>query len=174
MRGKKRDHFPSQELIATTSWDVNINRPSMAWKREKNNPQTRTPDWSVTGGVYGGSSHKTPKSRGEGGDKRHPQPNTPKQPNITKYEIFGPHSSTLLLDNSTAWTQLSIGTNHNESNVIVPIIAEEEFANINHDPKILTGIQLEEETVTDFRRHPSLEGKAVIKGSYDQIRPNGM
>ena len=59
-------------------------------------------------------------------------------------------------------------------NVIALSILEEEVAKINHDPKILTGIQLEEETVTDFRRHPSLEGKAVIKGSHDPIRQNGL
>ena len=68
----------------------------------KNNPQPRTPDWSATGGGDGGSSQKTPKSRGEGGDKRHPQTNIPKQPNVTKDELCGPHSSTLLLDDSTA------------------------------------------------------------------------
>ena len=68
----------------------------------KNNPRPRTPDWSATGGGDGGSSQKTPKSRGEGGEKRHPQPNTPKQPNVTKYDICGAHSCALLLDYSTA------------------------------------------------------------------------
>ena len=71
-------------------------------KGSRNNPQPRTPDWSETGGGDGGSSQKTPKSRGEGGDKRHPQPNTPKQPNVTKDDLCVPHSSTLLLDDSKA------------------------------------------------------------------------
>ena len=64
----------------------------------KNNPQPRTPDWSATGGGDGGNSQNTTKSRREGGDKSHPQPNTPKHPKVTKDELCGPHSSTLLLD----------------------------------------------------------------------------
>ena len=86
----------------------------------KNNPRLRTPDCSATGGGDGGSSQNTPKSRGEGCDKSYPQPNTPKQPNITKYELYGPHSSTLLLGYSTACPQLSIDTNHNEGQEEIP------------------------------------------------------
>ena len=51
---------------------------------------------------------------------------------------------------------------------------EEEVAKINHDPKLLTGLQVEEETVTALRRHPRIEWKAVTKGSHDPIRPNGL
>ena len=43
-------------------------------------------------------------------------------------------------------------------NVIALSILEEEVAKINHDPKLLTGLQLDEDTVTAFRIHPSLEG----------------
>ena len=52
----------------------------LVWRgrERKNNTQPRTPDWSKIGGGGGGSSQKTPKSGGEGGDKRHSQPNTPK------------------------------------------------------------------------------------------------
>ena len=60
------------------------------------------------------------------------------------------------------------------SSVIVPSLAEEEVENINHELKLPTGLHLEEETVTAFRRHPSLEGKAVIKVSHYPIRPNGL
>ena len=59
-------------------------------KGSKNNPQPRTPDWYETGGVNGGSYQKTPKSRGGGGDKSHPQPNTLKHPNVTKDELMWP------------------------------------------------------------------------------------
>ena len=83
-------------------------------KGSKNNPLTITSDWYATGGGDGGSSQKTTKSRKEGCDKSHPQPNTPKHPNVTKDEICGPHSSTLLLDDSTVFPQLYIYTDHNE------------------------------------------------------------
>ena len=56
----------------------------------KNNPQPRTPDWSATGGGDGDSSEKTLKSREKVGDKRHPQPNTLKHPNVTKDELMWP------------------------------------------------------------------------------------
>ena len=48
------------------------------------------------------------------------------------------------------------------------------MAKITHNPKLLTGLHLEEETVEALKRHPSIEVKAVIKFSHDPIRPNGL
>ena len=48
------------------------------------------------------------------------------------------------------------------------------MAKITHNPKLLTGLHLEEETVEDFKRHPSIEGKAVIKVSHDPIPLKGL
>ena len=45
---------------------------------------------------------------------------------------------------------------------------------ITHNPKLPTGLCLEEEMVAALRRHPSIEGKAVIEVSHDPIRPTGM
>ena len=45
---------------------------------------------------------------------------------------------------------------------------------ITHDPKLPIGMHLEEEAVAALRRHPSLEGKAVIKGIHDPIRPTSL
>ena len=96
-----------------------------------------------------------------------------------------------MLDDLTACLQFTIDANHNERRkdisfsftgiysttggdvgVIAPSLAEEEVAKINHDPKLPTGLHLEEETAADFRRHPSLEGKAMIKVSHDPIHQN--
>ena len=43
---------------------------------------------------------------------------------------------------------------------------------ITHDPELLTGMQLEEETVEYLIRHPSLEEKVATKGTHDLILPN--
>ena len=65
----------------------------LVWQElgRKNNPQPKAPDWSTTEVGDIGSSRNTPKSIGEGGDKNHPWPNTPKQPHGTEYELRGPH-----------------------------------------------------------------------------------
>ena len=49
----------------------------------------------------------------------------------------------------------------------------EEGEKITRDPKILTGLQLKEEK-SSLRRHPSLEGKAVIKVNHEPILPTGL
>ena len=43
-----------------------------------------------------------------------------------------------------------------------------------HNPKLLTGLYLEEETVEAFKRHPHIEGKSVIKVSHDPIPLKGL
>ena len=48
----------------------------------------------------------------------------------------------------------------------------EEEAKITHNPELLTGMKLEEETVASLRRHPSLEGQVVTKGTHNPILPN--
>ena len=102
----------------------------------------------------------------QGGNKRHPLPNTAKTPHSTKYDICGTHSSTLLLDDSKSFTQLSLYTYHNERweetyfsftgidittrrdiGVNLPILAEEEVAQITHNPILSTSLHLEEDMV---------------------------
>ena len=41
-----------------------------------------------------------------------------------------------------------------------------------HDPKLLTGLHLEDETVESLRRHPSIEGKLLKKITHKKIIPN--
>ena len=112
---------------------------------------------------------------------------------MTQYKLRGPHSFTLMLDGSIVSSLLSIDSYHNdrikersfsftcigsttdgEVGVIVPSLAEEEVAKIFHDPKLPTGLNLEDYMVEDFRIHPSLEGETVIKGSHGPIRPKGL
>ena len=98
MRGEKKDTFHSHALISPPA-EMSILLGLVWWGGGiKNTPRPKTTYWSETGGGNGGSSQKTPNYIGEGGDKSHPQPNTLKHPNVTKDELCGPHSSTLLLD----------------------------------------------------------------------------
>ena len=72
MRGKKRNYFPSKSLIAPpgeTSFSLCLVQQR---RRRKNNPQPQTPEQYKTRGGDGGSSQKTSKSRGKGGDKSQP------------------------------------------------------------------------------------------------------
>ena len=48
------------------------------------------------------------------------------------------------------------------------------MAKTTHNPKLLTGLYLEEETVEAFKRHPHIEGKSVIKVSHDPIPLKGL
>ena len=112
------------------------------------------------------------------------------QPHDIKYDIHGPHSSTLLLDDSEAHTKFSINTNNNERllygsfyftgivitnstevNDIAPILLVEEVAKITHDPKLLTIMKLEEKKVVYLPRHPFLE---AIKVTHEPIHPTGL
>ena len=86
--------------------------------------------------------------------------------NDTKDDLHCPHSPILLLDNSTSFTQLSLYTYHNERweetyfsftgidittrrdiGVNLPILAEEEVAQITHNPILSTSLHLEEDMV---------------------------
>ena len=49
----------------------------------------------------------------------------------------------------------------------------EEVAKIIHDPRLPTGLQLEEETVAALPRRLSLE-EAVAKGTQDPTHPTGL